>query len=264
MTYQRTIGVWLLIAMLTGCQSDHTEEDESDLTPLESTVTFPTPLTLGYESTQWADIEKIYFDFGHVAIDSPTELSLNIELASPLTQRQTITAELKTQEIALGTEVSQGSQFTMELNHPVYFDAVREGHMTIGLGRMGAAEPLLIKRITARVTGSVPPTDDTLFVDPAYHTLGQPNAELKTYYVSPAMTYRVQLQGETVDSQGYSVQGLGARYFDPSAQVNKVQTVMPHQDAFIHTDGEVSFFYMSEDQPHRGGFTVIIDKANLS
>ena len=265
---------------LLGCGDDKAESVVPPVTPppvtppvtesLVETVAYVTPVPVGYDSVAWEDVHKVFLDFKHLAIEHPQSFTVEITLTSALTEDQSFTGLLKGVPVSAGETTARGMNITLSLNDPVYLDALRQGRVTLGIGRTGSTELLHIKQIKATLVAQpVEAEKDAydLLVDSRRYVLGRERlhhqvASGVVYAVSAVAHGNTSSEGDMTRSESVPNRELLVRYFDPKAKQWVMTVLASDQPVMVKTAGEMAFFVVGTS--HMSDFGVTITPLNAS
>ncbi|MGF1687144.1 hypothetical protein L4C36_10680 [Photobacterium japonica] len=249
----------LSLPAVAGCFMGETDDSEW----IEHTITFSSPLKLDYNTRNWDDIHHFQFDFGYEEILNPRSFRVEAELVSPITEKQSISGRLKGSNSANGSSLNPGQGFYMNLNDKQYFDRLAEGRIHLGLARTGSDEVLYLKNITARFCGEPVVVGEKVFVEANKHAMGNGWGEMLTQAVDADVTYSLTVLGSAADGDNQAFDGVNVDYVDPRSRTRHVQSIVEGKETFVHTDGHVRFFYVTDTQENIGGHTVVLKRVNL-
>ncbi|MGF1687145.1 hypothetical protein L4C36_10685 [Photobacterium japonica] len=259
---------------LLGCGDDKSESVVPPVTPppvtppvtesLVETVAYVTPVPVGYDSVAWEDVHKVFFDFKHLAIEHPQSFTVEITLANALTEDQSFTGLLKGVPVSAEATTAQGMNITLSLNDPVYLDALRQGRVTLGIGRTGSTELLHIKKIKATLVAQPVEAEKDAYdlrVDSRRYVLGR---ERLHHQVAPGVVYAVSAVelGNTLSEGGMNRRDsllsreLLVRYFDPKTKQWMVSVLASDLPVMVKTAGEMAFFVVGTNQASDFGVTI--------
>ncbi|WP_413111952.1 hypothetical protein [Thaumasiovibrio sp. DFM-14] len=254
------VFLWVSTPVLAqGCFDGETDGSEW----FSKTIHYPTPLVIDYQSSVWDDIHHLFFDFDVDKVDNPRSFRVTGELNQPITERQSIWGRLEGWSGGTGGSLYPGQSFHMNLNLPQYFEKLEDGEILLGLGRSGSMEHVELNSLTATFCGVRVLDGQTVFVDATQHALGSVDGAAMSWPVEPQVTYVATVSGNASDGQNRKLAGVSVQYNDPRARANVVKNMIPDQPTYIHSEGELRFFYVSETDENTGGYTVSLKRVNL-